>query len=61
MLLDHLILTSKSSCPGGIVVAERDGHAIARISPVATFGECLGHETIMNYMQECRSWDDPAI
>ena len=50
MLLDHLILTSKSLCPGGIVVAERDGHAIARISPGATFGECLGHETIMNYM-----------
>ena len=39
----------KSLCPGGIVVAERDGHAIARISPGATFGECLGHEIIINY------------
>ena len=39
----------KSLCPGGIVVAERDGHAIARISPGATFGECLGHEIILNY------------
>lgn len=39
----------KSLSPGGIVVAERDGHAIARISPGATFGECLGHEIILNY------------
>ena len=30
------------ACEGGIVVTERDGHAIARISPGATFGECLG-------------------